>query len=91
MPLLRYYSNFEFLDPCKEVTGELIDRMISVNNFHPLPAFEHEHLTAIHCSTLQATLTVWVERGFIDSPDQLSELTVKLFGPGVDTFLKSLE
>ena len=91
MPLLKYCPSFLFLDPCREVTGELIDRIISVNHFHPLPAFEREYLTAIHCSTLHATLTVWVERGFIDSPDQLSELIVKLFGPGVDSFLKSLE
>ena len=90
MPLLKYCPSFLFLDPCREVTGELIDRIISVNHFHPLPAFEREYLTAIHCSTLHATLTVWVERGFIDSPDQLSELIVKLFGPGVDSFLKSL-
>jgi AcrR family transcriptional regulator len=91
MPLLKYCPSFLFLDPCREVTGKLIDRIISVNHFHPLPAFEREYLTAIHCSTLHATLTVWVERGFIDSPDQLSELIVKLFGPGVDSFLKSLE
>lgn len=90
MPLLKYCPSFLFLDPCREVTGELIDRIISVNHFHPLPAFEREYLTAIHCSTLHATLTVWVERGFIDSPDQLSALIVKLFGPGVDSFLKSL-
>lgn len=90
MPLLKYCPSFLFLGPCREVTGELIDRIISVNHFHPLPAFEREYLTAIHCSTLHATLTVWVERGFIDSPDQLSELIVKLFGPGVDSFLKSL-
>jgi AcrR family transcriptional regulator len=90
MPLLKYCPSFLFLDPCREVTGELIDRIISVNHFHPLPAFEREYLTAIHCSTLHATLTVWVERGFIDSPEQLSELIVKLFGPGVDSFLKSL-
>ena len=90
MPLLKYCPSFLFLDPCREVTGGLIDRIISVNHFHPLPAFEREYLTAIHCSTLHATLTVWVERGFIDSPDQLSELIVKLFGPGVDSFLKSL-
>jgi AcrR family transcriptional regulator len=90
MPLLKYCPSFLFLDPCREVTGELIDRIISVNHFHPLPAFDREYLTAIHCSTLHATLTVWVERGFIDSPDQLSALIVKLFGPGVDSFLKSL-
>jgi AcrR family transcriptional regulator len=90
MPLLKYCPSFLFLDPCREVTGVLIDRIISVNHFHPLPAFDREYLTAIHCSTLHATLTVWVERGFIDSPDQLSALIVKLFGPGVDSFLKSL-
>ena len=90
MPLLKYCPSFLFLDPCREVTGELIDRIISVNHFHPLPAFEREYLTAIHCSTLHATLTVWVERGFIDSPDQLSELIEKLFGPGVDSFMNSL-
>ncbi|MFT7214720.1 MAG: hypothetical protein ACI9XK_004991, partial [Granulosicoccus sp.] len=50
-----------------------------------------EYLIAIHCSTLYATLTVWLERGFIDSPDQLAELMVKVLGPGVDSFLKSLE
>ena len=91
MPLLKYCPSFLFLDPCREVTGELIDRIIRVNHFHPLPAFEREYLTAIHCSSLHATLTVWVERGFIDSPDQLSELILKLFGPGVDSFLKNLE
>ena len=90
-PLLKYCPGFLFVEPCREVTGQLLDRIISVNHFHPLPAFEREYLIAIHCSTLHATLTVWVERGFIDSPDQLSELMVKLLGPGVDTFLKSLE
>lgn len=91
MPLLKYCPSFLFLDPCRAVTGELLDRIISVNHFHPLPALEREYLIAIHCSSLHATLTVWVERGFIDSPDQLSELIVKLFGPGVDSFLKNLE
>lgn len=90
-PLLMHCPGFLFLDPCREVIGELLDRIISVNHFHPLPAFEREYLTAIHSSTLHATLTVWVERGFIDSPDQLSALMVKLLGPGVDTFLKSLK
>ncbi|MFT7686616.1 MAG: AcrR family transcriptional regulator [Candidatus Azotimanducaceae bacterium] len=90
-PLLKYCPSFLFLDPCRQIIGELLDRIISVNNFHPLPAFEVEYMTAIHSSILHATLTVWVERGFIDSPDQLSELMVKLLGPGVDTFLKSLE
>ena len=90
-PLLKYCPGFLFLAPCREVTGKLLDRIISVNQLRPLPASEHEYLIAIHCGTLHATLTVWVERGFIDSPDQLSALMVKLLGPGVDTFLKSLE
>jgi AcrR family transcriptional regulator len=90
-PLLMYCPGFLFLEPCRAVVGALLDRVIRVNNFHPLPAFEREYLTAIHCSTLHATLTVWVERGFVDNPDQLAELMVKLLGPGVDTFLKSLE
>ena len=33
----------------------------------------------------------WAERQFIDSPERLSELMEKLLGPGVDTFLESLE
>ncbi|MFT5210130.1 MAG: hypothetical protein ACI9CE_001854 [Flavobacterium sp.] len=90
-PLLKFCPGFLFLAPCREIIGELLDRIISVNNFHPLPAFEREYLTAIHCSTLHATLTVWVERGFIDPPEQLSELMVKLFGSGIDTFLKRVE
>jgi AcrR family transcriptional regulator len=90
-PLLKYCPGFLFIEPCREVIGELIDRIISVNHFHPLPAFEREYLIAIHCSTLHAILIVWVERGFVDSPEQLSELMVKLLGPGVDTFLKNLE
>jgi AcrR family transcriptional regulator len=90
-PLLKYCPGFLFLEPCREVTGELLDRILSVNHFRPLPAFEREYLIAIHCSTLYATLTVWLERGFIDSPDQLAELMVKVLGPGVDSFLKSLE
>jgi AcrR family transcriptional regulator len=90
-PLLKYCPGFLFLEPCREVTGELLDRILSVNHFRPLPAFEREYLIAIHCSTLYAALTVWLERGFIDSPDQLAELMVKVLGPGVDSFLKSLE
>jgi AcrR family transcriptional regulator len=90
-PLLMHCPGFLFLEPCREVIGKLLDRIISVNHFHPLPAFEREYLTAIHCSTLHATLTVWVERGFVDSPDRLAELMVKLLGPGVDKFLTSLE
>jgi AcrR family transcriptional regulator len=90
-PLIMYCPGFLFLEPCRDVIGKLLDRIISVNHFHPLPAFEREYLTAIHCSTLHATLTVWVERGFIDSPDKLAGLMVKLLGPGVDNFLKCLE
>ena len=91
MPLLKYCPSFLFLDPCRVVIGELMDRIITVNHFHPLPAFEREYLTGIYCSSLHATLTVWVERGFIDPTDQLSELIVKLFGPGIDSFLKGLK
>ena len=91
MPLLKYCPSFLFLDPCRVVIGELMDRIITVNHFHPLPAFEREYLTAIYCSSLHATLTVWVERGFIDPTDQLSELIVKLFGPGINSFLKGLK
>jgi len=89
-PLLKYCPGILFVEPCRVVIGELLDRIISVNHFHPLPAFEREYLIAIHCSTLHAILIVWAERGFVDSPDQLSALMVKLLGPGVDTFLKSL-
>jgi AcrR family transcriptional regulator len=89
-PLLMYCPGFLFVEPCREVIGKLLDRVIRVNDFQPLPAFEREYLTAIHCSTLHATLTVWVERGFVDSPDKLAELIVRLLGPGVDKFLKSL-
>ncbi len=71
--------------------GELLDRIITVNHFRTVSAFEREYLIAIHCSTVHAILTVWVERGFVDSPDQLSELMVELLGPGVDTFLRSLK
>ena len=90
-PLLKNCPGFLFLEPCREITGELFDRIVSVNNFRPLPAFEREYLIAIYCSTLYAALTVWLERGFIDSPDHLAELMVKVLGPGVDSFLKSLE
>lgn len=90
-PLLMYCPGFLFLEPCREIGGKLLDRVISVNNFRDLPVFEREYLTAIHCSTLYATLTVWAERGFIESPDQLSELIVKLLGPGIDTILKGLQ
>jgi AcrR family transcriptional regulator len=89
-PLLKYCPGFLFLEPCREVGGKLLDRVISVNHFRDLPVFEREYLTAIHSSTLHATLTVWAEREFVDSPDQLSELIVKLLGPGIDKFLKNL-
>jgi len=90
-PLLKHCPGFLFLEPCREIVGKLLDRVISVNHFRALPDFEREYLTAIHCSALYATLTVWAEREFIDSPDQLSELIVKLLGPGFDTFLRGLE
>jgi len=90
-PLLKYCPGFLFLEPCRQVSDKLLDRIISVNHLRPLPAFEREYLIAIQCSALHATLTVWLERGFIDSPDQLSELMIKLFGPGIDTFLKGLK
>ena len=90
-PLLKYCPGFLFVEPCREVIGQLLDRVVDVNNFQPVPDFEREYLIAIQCSTLHAVLMVWVERDFTDSPDQLSELMEKLLGPGVDTFLKSLE
>jgi AcrR family transcriptional regulator len=89
-PLLKYCPGFLFVEPCREVIGELLDRVIRVNNFPPIPDFEREYLIAIQCSTLHAILMVWVERDFVDSPDQLSKLMEKLLGPGVDTFLKGL-
>ncbi len=90
-PLLKYCPAFLFVEPCREVIGKLLDRTISVNQFRPLPAFEREYLIAIFCSTLHATLMVWIEREYNDSPDQLAELIMKILGPGVDTFLTSLE
>lgn len=90
-PLLKYCPGFLFIDPCREVIGNLLDRIISVNQFRPLPAFEREYLTAIQSSILHATLTVWVERGFIDTPEQLAELMLKFFGPGIDTYLENFE
>ncbi|MGK0462163.1 MAG: AcrR family transcriptional regulator [Candidatus Azotimanducaceae bacterium] len=90
-PLLKHCPGFLFLEPCREIAGKLLDRVISVNDFRAPPEFEREYLTAIHCSTLYAILTVWAEREFIDTTDQLSELVVKLLGPGIDIFLKGLE
>lgn len=89
-PLLKYCPGFLFVEPCKKVTGELLDRTISVNNFKAPQSFERQYLIAILCSTLHATLSVWIERGFIDSPDQLSDFMGKLLGPGVDSLLKNL-
>ena len=89
-PLLKFCPGFLFVEPCKKVTGALLDRTISVNQFNAPPAFERQYLIAILCSTLHATLSVWIERGFTDSPDQLSDFMVKLLGPGVDAMLKSL-
>ncbi|MFP6807436.1 MAG: TetR/AcrR family transcriptional regulator [Pseudomonadales bacterium] len=86
--LLTYCPSSLFLKPCARVFAILLDRALNVNHFEQLPEVEREYLTAIVGNTVYATISVWVDRGFSDSPEQLSALLVTLLGPGLENVLK---
>ena len=89
-PLIRHCPASLFMKPASSIFANLLERATQVNGLLPMPKIEQEYLVAMVGSMTHALLTVWVERGFTDPPEQLAELVHKLFGTGLQQLLTDI-
>lgn len=88
-PLVRHCPAGVFMKPASRVFESLLKRATRINAFKPMPQVEQEYLVAMVGSMTHALLTVWLERGFTDPPEQLAELVYRLFGTGLENVMNA--
>ena len=86
-PLTRYCPASLFMNPASRTFSRLLERATQVNGLPVPPRIEQQYLVAMVGSMTHALLTVWVERGFTDPPEQLAEMVNTLFGKGLQQLL----
>jgi AcrR family transcriptional regulator len=89
-PLIRYCPASLFMKPASQVSENLLVRATQVNGLPPMSEMLQQYLVAMVGSMTHALLTVWVERGFTDPPEQLAALVHKLFGKGLQQLLSDM-
>jgi len=86
-PLIQHCPVSLFVQPFRRILSRLLSRAIEVNGLLPIQESKREYLVAIMASMTHTVLALWIERGFVDPPEQLAEMAHTLFGSGLQQLL----
>lgn len=86
-PLVRQCSASLFMKPLSEVLTQMLGRVTQLNQTPALESVVQAYLIATIASVIHGVLSVWVERGFCDAPDQIANFTDTLLIEGVQNIL----
>lgn len=87
--LIRYCPTSAFVLPVGEILGQLLDRIIAVNNAPALDDADRTYLVAMVASLVHGVLSVWVQRGFAEAPEQVAKLMDALISDGLQKIIKA--
>lgn len=88
-PLIRHCPTALFIKPVGFVVSNLLRRTIAINDLQPMNEAEEAYLVAVIASTIHGVLSVWVERGFSESPEQVAVFLDNLLVDGLQKLLTS--
>ena len=88
-PLVRHCPTALFIKPVGFVVSNLLRRTIAINDLQPMNEAEEAYLVAVIASTIHGVLSVWVERGFSESPEQVAVFLDNLLVDGLQKLLTS--
>jgi len=88
-PLVQHCPASLFIEPVSAVTESLLDRVIEVNQLSPLDDVEKAYLIATVASMVHGILSVWVRRGFSESPEQVAGFIDRLLADGLQKVVLS--
>ena len=75
------------LESVTHVADHLLDRVVALNGVTDLDAARRDYLITVVASMVHGVLSVWVRRGFTESPEALAALTDALLAQGVERIL----
>lgn len=88
-PLVRHCPTALFIKPVGFVVSNLLRRTIAINDLQPMNEADEAYLVAVIASTVHGVLSVWVERGFSESPEQVAVFLDNLLVDGLQKLLTS--
>ena len=88
-PLIRHCPTALFIKPVGFVVSNLLRRTIAINDLQPMNEADEAYLVAVIASTVHGVLSVWVERGFSESPEQVAVFLDNLLVDGLQKLLTS--
>lgn len=88
-PLIRHCPTALFIKPVGFVVSNLLQRTIAINDLQPMNEADEAYLVAVIASTIHGVLSVWVERGFSESPEQVAVFLDNLLVDGLQKLLTS--
>ncbi len=86
-PLVRCCPAGLFLEPVSEVAATILDRIVELNDLPELDGADRDYLTAAVASVTYGVLSVWVQRGFAESPEAVARFTDRLLAGGIERVL----
>ena len=88
-PLIRHCPTALFIKPVGFVVSNLLRRTIAINDLQPMNEADEAYLVAVIASNVHGVLSVWVERGFSESPEQVAVFLDNLLIDGLQKLLTS--
>ena len=88
-PLVRHCPTALFIKPVGFVVSNLLRRTIAINDLQTMNEADEAYLVAVIASTIHGVLSVWVERGFSESPEQVAVFLDNLLVDGLQKLLTS--
>ncbi len=88
-PLIRHCPTALFIKPVGFVVSNLLRRTIAINDLQTMNEADEAYLVAVIASTIHGVLSVWVERGFSESPEQVAVFLDNLLVDGLQKLLTS--
>ena len=86
-PLLQRCPAALFIEPMTRVSSELLDRVLAVNGLPPIDDAERAYLLGTTASVTHGVLSVWVDRDYAESPEQVASFIDLLLADGVNKVL----
>jgi len=88
-PLVQHCPASLFIEPVSAVSESLLNRVLEVNQLPPMADAEKAYLIATVASMVHGILSVWVRRGFSESPEQVAGFIDRLLADGLQKVVLS--
>ncbi|HSG89221.1 MAG TPA: TetR/AcrR family transcriptional regulator [Pseudomonadales bacterium] len=82
-PLIRQCPTNLFIGPVRTVAGTVLQRAYAINGIAPIGEVEEAYLVATMASVVHAVLSVWIDRGFTETPEQVAGFVHGLLADGL--------